>query len=401
MRLKNNSLLNEINYVSPHDLYFNTWEGQKIVDIPIQDALRNGYFIVNLEENKKKKLLNFAQSLNLDNLMTTAFTLERLDGGCALFIGYKDEIDLSLPPQKNAEIEFLKIIPRDSIEIINENNFNLLLKDSFVITMNGENIHNDRWILFTGEDKIIQSTFNSIWSESVLKRLKHSIILANNIREEIYYILLKSRMIIASAEKFSTRNSKRMEELKEALKFMNNHRPIIIDGEKVQFHSMSTPFSGLSELLLTYLKVLGSGADFPITRFLGLSNSGLTQSAEGDLENHYNNLAKKQKNHLGPMYLKVYKKLYMSLFGDDSEANLFNVDFLPLWNQSAEEIEKTNMLKLDKIIKALQLNLLSADGAINEINFNNIFREKLNQKSEEKTTNKSDNSADLSSDNIA
>jgi hypothetical protein len=143
--------------------------------------------------------------------------------------------------------------------------------------------------------------------------------------------------------------------------------------------NFTTDFGALPELINTYLKVLASAADVPVTRFLGISNSGLTQSAEGDLENYYNSLNRLQ-THIGKAVKRITQILYLNLFGYDEEYEKIEVVFPPLWNLSDEEEEKIKSMKLEKILKAEEIGLMNADEAITEINQEKIFNTELSTK---------------------
>jgi phage-related protein (TIGR01555 family) len=174
-------------------------------------------------------------------------------------------------------------------------------------------------------------------------------------------------------------DEKKLEQFKRTLKNMSNDRVIILEGEDAQLENFTTNFGALPELINTYLKVLASAVDVPVTRFLGISNSGLTQSADGDLENYYNSLNRLQV-HMGKAIKRITQILYLNLFGFDEEYEKIEVVFPPLWNLSDEEEEKIKSMKLEKIMKVEKRGLMNVDEAIAEINEEKIFTQELSAK---------------------
>ncbi|MDR2646274.1 MAG: DUF1073 domain-containing protein [Holosporaceae bacterium] len=89
-------------YFNIHQLYLDSWEAQKIVNIPVEDALRKGYQIDGVDPEKVELLRKEELRLGVPDLLRNCLIYERIDGGAFLFIG--NEEDVSLPPKKNGGI---------------------------------------------------------------------------------------------------------------------------------------------------------------------------------------------------------------------------------------------------------------------------------------------------------
>jgi hypothetical protein len=113
---------------------------------------------------------------------------------------------------------------------------------------------------------------------------------------------------------------------------------------------------------------------------LGISNSGLNQSADGDLENFYNIVRQLQQTNIRRPLRKLLRLLYIDLFGKDSAADLLDTEFPSLWNNSEEEEEKIKRMKLDLITEGLQNGLLSPKEAVEELNAARVYRTILDGK---------------------
>jgi hypothetical protein len=105
-------------YLTIHQLYLDSWEAQKIVNIPVEDALRKGYRISGIDSEKVELLKKEELRLGVPDLLRNCLIYERIDGGAFLFIGYDgNEEDVSAPPKKNGRIKFLRTYARSQMAV--------------------------------------------------------------------------------------------------------------------------------------------------------------------------------------------------------------------------------------------------------------------------------------------
>jgi phage-related protein (TIGR01555 family) len=360
-------------------LYFNNWEAKKIVEIPVNDALRRPYKIV-IDPKKGDLLINQIYEYSINKILRDCLILERLDGGCALFVGYDDDSDVLKPPRKNAKLKYFKIIELSNIQVIEKNPAVSAVSVEMPIyeyRIGTTNVHEDRLIFFHG---IGLSTQKYIFAQSVLSTIHKDIEYAVSIRDRVMRVIKKTSCITALASNFTLTDRDKEYQLKEALRHMSTDQSIILDNDNVELKEFTTSFSDLSELINTYLKVLASALDIPVTRFLGLSNSGLTQSSDGDLENYYNVIQQLQESNIRRPLIKIIKLIYIKLFGVDEKVDDLSIEFPSLWNNSEEEETKIKTLKLNLILQAFDNGLLNGMEAINEVNSSNIFIKPLSSK---------------------
>lgn len=348
------------------ELYFSTWEARKIVEIPVIDALRKPYIITS---NETDLLKDEAKRLDLDKTLRECLILERLDGGCGLLIEYDNDKDLSEKPSDDSYISKLTVVPRDYISF--QNLSPDILETESEIYINAQKIHSSRIILFRGFEPLSLIRF---FSNSVLLPIYKDIERARDVRELIYRLTKKSSVIIASVDGMSMSDEEKLQQIRNALQYMSNEQSIVVDETNLNIHEYSSSFGALPELMMSYLKVLASSLDVPVTRFLGLSNSGLTQSADGDLENYYNMLQGYQSSHIVPVLTRLYTQICLSLGISTDD---LNISFPPLWNINEEETDRSNNAKLEKVIKALDAGLINREEAISELNLGHVFKEKI------------------------
>lgn len=184
-------LLSDYQYTIFRKLFFEHWEAEKIIKIPVTDALRKKYLFHNISEQKEKELKKEAQRLKLDAVFRESLILERLDGGCVLFINYEND-DYQVAAPKGCPIVSLEVLPRDQIALNNLSNFEILKPTLLIIEVGGQKIHPSRCIFFQGFSPLSIKRFaNVFFGESVLKPIADDIKRAIDIRQIIFNLTKK------------------------------------------------------------------------------------------------------------------------------------------------------------------------------------------------------------------
>lgn len=393
-------------------LYETSWEARKIIQIPVFDSLRKKPKIVmnsgegEIDETEEEKLGKISEVLDKTNFweaLTRALTLERLDGGSAILAIYSNE---SVPDTYRKASEKLYATPAPLLSKIKQwivlekalikvdnrylKNQKVTLHD-YIVRENIEYynvaetiIHKSRVILLRGTEAVKKDW---LFSESVLKPIYDDITRAIETRTEAYWLLQRNSTLLFTYEQdevglegmagqveanIPTRN------LMEVVAGADNHNTILaprgMDGK-----ILSSNVAHASDMIFTTLKVLASAFDAPVTRFLGISNSGLNQSADGDLENYYNLLEKYQENIIKPIIIAACKMVGDSLFGDgwlDIKKKL-NVNFGTLWNHSAKELAALKRNQASIVFDAYRNKIITLNEAREMLNSFNCFNENL------------------------
>ena len=100
---------------------------------------------------------------------------------------------------------------------------------------------------------------------------------------------------------------------------------LLIDS-KEEHSRIQTNFGGLKDLVLQYLNILGSAADVPATRMLGVSAPGLNATGEQEIDNYRSMISSRQRNDLAPRLNVLDEVFARNLWGDfpDDWAYRFN-----------------------------------------------------------------------------
>jgi hypothetical protein len=178
-------------YLNIHRLYLDSWEAQKIVNIPVEDALRKGYQIEGIDAEKVKLLRKEELRLGVPDLLRNCLIYERIDGGAFLFIGYEDSgEDVSVPPKKNGRIKFLRTYGRSQIAVTSNYNLPALEEIKYEFRLNGTLIDEARLIIFRGAGAAVDLSLDPLFSQSILWPIKEDIWHAIKIREEVFQCII-------------------------------------------------------------------------------------------------------------------------------------------------------------------------------------------------------------------
>lgn len=369
--------------------YENFWEAKKIVDMYVEDAIRDMPEITGLSDQLLKIIIKNLVRLKFFEKLRKALILERRDGGAVIFIGYDDKLSLDQPPDLHSNIEYLKVVEASNVSVPDENQFNsqLLRNDSFEYLLLGnekQKVHIKRLIVFNGG-----FTQNNSWkSDSVLKPLIADIERANLGRECLAHLLKKSNytIILDKSGVYRTlSNDKKQQELDNIAQNLNIDSAAIISSQDVDIVENSVNFGALPEIQINNLKILAAASNTQVSKFVGITNSGLSNTNDGDLENYYNVIAGYQKMFVVP---KIYQMIIALLinYGDMTEEDIESlldkdklvIQYPSLWNKSEEEEESIKNSTIDRVLKVLESGLMTPEDAVSILNEYEIFPQKIN-----------------------
>lgn len=369
--------------------YENFWEAKKIVDMYVEDAIRDVPEIIGPSEQILKKITKNLARLNFFEKLRKALILERRDGGAVIFIGYNDKFPLKQPPPLGANIEYIKVVEAGNVSTPDENQFNtqLLKNDSFEYLLLGnerEKVHIKRLIVFDGG-----FVKNNSWkSDSVLKPLIADIERANLGRECLAHLLKKSNYTIIldkSGAYGMLNNDKKQQELDNIAQNLNIDSTAIISSQDVDIVENAINFGALPEIQINNLKILAAASNTQVSKFVGITNSGLSNTNDGDLENYYNVVSSYQKMFVVPKIYQMVIALLIS-YGGMSEQDIETlldkdeliIQYPSLWNKSEEEEESIKNSTVDRVLKVLESGLMTPKDAVKILNDYEIFPQKIN-----------------------
>ncbi len=261
-------------------LYMTSWEARKIVDIPIQDALREPVTIHGLSEIDLKKLMDGYEALNAEKQLRRALIQERLLGGALILpvlARGKDE-------DTDSQLSTVTILPGD-LKTFNVIDISKLGRGEYeddcfspeydqikTLHINGTIVHASRLLIFDGAplfnfsgQRVMENfRFNPVgMGESVLSTLYDTITRAIGTQQGAYHLVnLASCIVLACAElrSLSATNSPARAKLDEMAEQLSMYRAAIVDAKDVEFKQYSSNFGAVPELIMSFLQILAAGA---------------------------------------------------------------------------------------------------------------------------------------------
>lgn len=380
--------------------YKEFWEAKKIIDIPVNDALRNRPEISGLDPEVVSKLEKKLDAIKFWDRIKTACINERLLGGGIIYIGFNDYsleqnnsdvLSTRVSYNEDLDIEYLTNISLTQVQLMNTvtNVLSPYYNNPSMYMINGNVINDSRLIVLKGDNDLsyIDAGFgnrtNNLvgFGPSKLESVWQDIIFARTSRSSAARLIQIASVAIALTDTLGgnqgTRGFERnMLDLKKVLNNITEEKSIIIDANKItEIKNLGANFGSIPELIQTYLKILSAASDVPATRFLGESPSGLNATGAGDLENYYNVIDSYQKNKLLPIVNRMYDYIGFYYYKNAwlEMRKSLKVEFPPLWNESQNEQIDRATKELANVSSAISLGIMSEQTAQKEVNARDIF----------------------------
>lgn len=373
------------------DLYFSDWAAKKIICIPVDDMLRYGWKYEGLEDDQASLLATFADSLSVLEKFKQAMRLERLIGGCVIFMGIADGAKDPCEPvnyealQKGC-LKFMNVIPRTRVTntVLDYDPLSPTYGEPLTYWVNGIQVHRDRLILFKG-DPLLQVPDSSImpsqwlrndgFGVSVLMSMLDDLTRATGSRQAAYQLVQRASVFLFQADMLDLESTKQgqsaLKKMQDIVNQINLFRGAVVDtqpGQGAPITTISPSFGSVPELVMTFMQVLAAAADIPGSRFFSQAPGGLNAGDGGtSLENYYGGLESKQTQELRPRLMKWLKVAGPSVLGEQYSAVDIDVIFDPLWSLSELDQSTVRTADVTNVIAMMGAMLLSDAEALEEL----------------------------------
>lgn len=343
---------------------YQDWLAKKIVNRPVLDMLRAGWYFTGLEDGQILKISDEIKRLCLVERLAKLLIWSRLYGRAYLVFGLADGLQLDQP----FEIEKLR---KDGLQ------FFTVLKKSKVQPLNQEYVPLE---LSAGEPE--QPMYYQISNgNGTQSKIHHSRIMCVKHGDEgeslllaIYYTLRNYIATNAGAASLVheakvdvirmpdlmmnivNRAKETMERFGAAALLKSINGMLVIDKNE-EYESKSYTFGGLPELMREFGQQTAGAADMPYTLLFGQTTSGLNNSGEFDLRSYYDRINTEQNWTLRPILERIFPVIFKSLLGVIPAG--FNFVFYPLWQldvKTRSEVEKNNT---ERDIKYLEKGIVT------------------------------------------
>lgn len=373
------------------DLYYSDWAAKKIINIPVEDMLREGWQFEGVSDDQSAALETLQDALSVPEKFKQAMRLERLIGGCAILMGIDDGAATADQPVNYAALrkgclKFLNVIPRTRITntTLDYDPLSPTYGEPMTYWVNGVQIHRDRLILFKG-DPLLQAPDSSImpsqwlrndgFGVSVLMSMMDDLTRATGSRQAAYQLVQRASVFLFQSDIMDLEGTKEgqaaLQKMQNIVNQINLFRGAVVDrqpGDSDPITTISPQFGSVPELVMTFMQVLAAAGDIPGSRFFSQAPGGLNAGDGGtSLENYYGGLTAKNRQETRPRLLKLLRVMGPSALGDEFSNTKIDVLFPPLWSLS--ELDQANVRTADAatIVNLIAAGLLSDAEALEEL----------------------------------
>lgn len=376
--------------------YMTSWEARKIVDIPVQDALREPVELHGLHEDDRRRVEEKYEQLELNKQLKRALIQERLLGGAVLLgVFWRPEDEETAMP-----LDYSNLRPGD-LKAVNVVDVSRLSRPVFEtdpfsdnydrieqLQINSTQVHQSRMCILAGDpllgrgSQMILENFRYNpcgFGESILAPLYDLLIRVIGTQQGAYHLVNLSSVLLLAVENLRMLNATgspakaKLEELAEQISI---YRAGIIDAKGVEFKQHTASFGSVPELVMTFLQILSAGSDIPATRFLGQAPGGLNATGTSDLENYYNAVNAWQIEHVMPVQRRLFDWVGSTIWGGSvwrEKSKELELQYPPLWNQTALEKAQTDSTIALFIRSLFEAGIIDVTTAINELKEREIF----------------------------
>jgi phage-related protein (TIGR01555 family) len=363
-------------------LWRSEWLCRRIIEVIPGEANRRGWDLRVDDQKLAAAIEARAEELDLDGAMTRAAEYERAYGGAAIFpvlSGALGDLSQPLDDTKIAKVEAIHVL--EPQELVPETFYGSLAHPKFgqpetyrlhplssgrtgYVAI--QTIHESRLIIFGGKrvSRQAQPGQRVGWGDSELNHARQMIsdagltwgsvaTLLHEFGQGVYAIAGLGEMM--SRVDGPAELARRMDAMDM---FKSSMRATAIDAED-SYTRMSTPATGLSDLLVQQFQWIAAVADMPVTVLFGMSPAGLNATGDMDVRNWYAKVEKADATNYAPKRERLIRMLLLE--GGREEPDLWSVEARPLWSPSDKEVADARLVDATADEKWVAMGACSPD----------------------------------------
>ncbi|MBJ8440999.1 DUF1073 domain-containing protein [Acinetobacter junii] len=343
---------------------YQDWLAKKIVNRPVLDMLRAGWYFTGLEDDQILKISDEIKRLCLVERLAKLLIWSRLYGRAYLVFGLADGLPLDQPFEleklRQGGLQFFTVLKKSKVQALNQEYVPLELsagepEQPMYYQINNGNgtqskIHHSRIMCVKHGDEgeslllaIYYTLRNYIATNAGAASLVHE--------AKVDVIRMPDLMM-----NIVNRAKETMERFGAAALLKSINGMLVIDKNE-EYESKSYTFGGLPDLMREFGQQTAGAADMPYTLLFGQTTSGLNNSGEFDLRSYYDRVNTEQNWTLRPILERIFPVIFKSLLGAIPAG--FNFVFYPLWQldvKTRSEVEKNNT---ERDIKYLEKGIIT------------------------------------------
>lgn len=377
--------------------YMTAWEARKIIDIPVEDALRLPFELTGIDNAIARDLMQAYEHFGLNEQNRRALIQERLYGGCCMIPILKQakgtELDAPLYLNHIEKGDLLAFNVADISRIVqldyDQNPFSDGYDKTERYQIDGRDVHASRLIVFDGSPLVNRNAMNLLqnfrynpagFGESKLAPLYDSLVRFVGVQQAAYHLVNMASVLLVKTGNLiamEATDSPALEKLKEIVRCISIYRGAVIDQKDASVEQHSASFGSVPELLTTFAQLLCAGTDIPATRFMSQSPAGMNATGDSDSQNYFNMLGSYQTHRIKPRIRKELDFIGPSLMGHDAWqkiAHEIRIEFPPLWSETAKERAETDRTYAELFRSLYEMGVMRRDKVIDELLKREIFQ---------------------------
>lgn len=328
---------------------YQDWLAKKIINRPVQDMLRAGWYFNGLDESKSLAIFAEMDRIKLVERLYKALIWMRKYGKSYLLLGVADGQPLDQPCDLKAlrrgQLQFITVLKHKQIRALTSEYLPLEVTagEPFQPVLyeykQGSKtlkVHSSRLIkLANGENE--ESTLLAIYY--ALRNFASTNAGAASLVHEAKIDVIKFPGLM---DAIKSRANDLFARFGAAALMKSINGMLVIDSNE-SYESKSYTFGGLPELMREFAQQTAGAADMPFTILFGQTTSGLNNSGEFDLRSYYDRINTEQNWVLKPLLEKLIPMLFRNIYGDSPKG--LGILFNSLWQLDAKsraEVEKAN-----------------------------------------------------------
>lgn len=354
-------------------MFQTSWLAKKIVNIPAKDAFRRWRAWQGTKEHIEA-IEREEKRLGVKLAFFQAMQKARGTGGAVIYIATRDsDVTKPLQPERigRGGVLYLTVLGRFDIapqgweRDIASPYFNK--PQSYRITTGDQghiDVHPSRLVVFNGEKHLDRIMETDGWGESVLTScftaIKNADETAANAASLVYEAKVDVISIPELMKKLGDPQQEKLilERLRLAAVAKGNNGTLILDSEE-KYDSKGTAFTGLTDLLMSFVQLVSGACDIPATRLLGRSPSGLNSTGENDMRNYYDHISSIQELEVDPESAIFTECLIRSALGTRPPEIYYQWN--PLWQTTDNERADISKKTADTIKVLVESNIMPPD----------------------------------------
>lgn len=380
--------------------YMTAWEARKIIDIPVEDALRKPVELRGLAPEDKKALEDAYLAFDADRQIGRALKQERLLGGAVILpVFLRPDNDPTSAPLdyrtiQPGDLKALSVVDvsRLSRAELDNDPFNPGYDKIERLLISGIDVHVSRLCVLDGNALFSRSAqtvlenfrFNPCgFGESKLATIYDLLNRVVGTQQGAYHLVNLASCMLIEADNLRSviaSDSPALAKLREITEQLSLYRGAIIDAKGAKINQHSATFGSVPELVMTFAQLLSAASDIPASRFLGQAPGGLNATGEGDQNNYYDMVQAYQRTTVMPTQRRIFDWIGATLWGwqewtvRSRGLELHYPDLKTMTER--EEAEIANIYAT--IVKGLaDSQVISAEDAVNELREREIFLTKV------------------------